>query len=445
MEQLEQHQQHNHQQQHSQAKEADSENRNFQPSGTLKLNRLRFLVLDEADKLIFDSIFYKSVLKLRDLMNSHYQLQQKHQTAVDKCSVSPPRILMFSATYGDSESNVAEVLRPGFFRVSVGTNDQLVFASTVKQKLIEVESRQQKIEVLFNLLVQLHSGTISGSAEGVTWRRLKTKMLSLKRYRAIPINGDRSQKQRQNALDEFEHGDSDVLVSTNVAARGLNLAGGNKLIVVNFELPRLVEDYVHRIGRTGRAGNIGRALSFIDLGSLAEVQFRDKLVESIVRLNKSPPEIIRATHMRNAAVPPHQQQQHSSTVTVPPASSWTRYTPKPLHILALQQQLLLNPMKEDIAGGGLHHSDTSLSPVFSSGSVQPPDVPLSANFLFPPVCANCELERRRVAQCVRELADARTELHRLRALLMRVGTIFGVANSAGGGINGAESLLGAHG
>ncbi|KAI3416341.1 hypothetical protein GPALN_005876 [Globodera pallida] len=261
----------------------------------LKLNRLRFLVLDEADKLIFDSIFYKSVLKLRDLMNSHYQLQQKHQTAVDKCSVSPPRILMFSATYGDSESNVAEVLRPGFFRVSVGTNDQLVFASTVKQKLIEVESRQQKIEVLFNLLVQLHSGTISGSAEGVTWRRLKTKMLSLKRYRAIPINGDRSQKQRQNALDEFEHGDSDVLVSTNVAARGLNLAGGNKLIVVNFELPRLVEDYVHRIGRTGRAGNIGRALSFIDLGSLAEVQFRDKLVESIVRLNKSPPEIIRAS------------------------------------------------------------------------------------------------------------------------------------------------------
>uniref|UniRef100_A0A914I4T2 C2H2-type domain-containing protein n=1 Tax=Globodera rostochiensis TaxID=31243 RepID=A0A914I4T2_GLORO len=131
-----------------------------------------------------------------------------------------------------------------------------------------------------------------------------------------------------------------------------------------------------------------------------------------------------STHMRNA----HQQQQNSNG-----AAGFFMDEPKPLHILALQQQLLLNPMKEDIAGGGLHHSDTScasspqkVSPVFSSGSVQPPDVPLSANFLFPPVCANCELERRRVAQCVRELADARTELNRLRALLMRVGTIFGM-------------------
>ncbi|KAL3092407.1 hypothetical protein niasHS_007616 [Heterodera schachtii] len=112
---------------------------------------------------------------------------------------------------------------------------------------------------------------------------------------AIPINGDRTQRQRHTALGAFEHGDCDILVSTNVAARGLNLADGFKLIVVNFELPRHVEDYVHRIGRTGRAGNIGRALSFVDLGSLAEVQFRNKLVESIVKLNKPPPQIIRTS------------------------------------------------------------------------------------------------------------------------------------------------------
>ncbi|KAL3092408.1 hypothetical protein niasHS_007617 [Heterodera schachtii] len=140
----------------------------------LKLNKLRFLVLDEADKLIFDSIFFKSVLKIKDLMLTHHKMQREF----DKNAVSlPPRTLMLSATYGDSESAVARVLRPGFFCVTVGTNDQLVFASTIKQKLIEIESRQMKIDVLFNLLTQLQSGIVSSSG-GVTWRRLKTKLVN---------------------------------------------------------------------------------------------------------------------------------------------------------------------------------------------------------------------------------------------------------------------------
>ncbi|KAL3097386.1 hypothetical protein niasHS_003834 [Heterodera schachtii] len=114
---------------------------------------------------------------------------------------------------------------------------------------------------------------------------------------------------------------------------------------------------------------------------------------------------------------------------------------------AQQQQMV---PKEDTAGQILHHSDTSCasspqkaSPPFSAN---PFDVPSSAHFFFPSVCANCELERRRVTQCARELADARAELHRLRALLLRVGAIFGVSNGAGsGGLNGAETFLGTQG
>lgn len=74
---------------------------------------------------------------------------------------------------------------------------------------------------------------------------------------------DRTQQQRQDARDSFERGDCDVLVSTNVFARGLNIAGVQHII--NYEMPTDGEDYVHRIGRTGRAGNVGRATSFVDM------------------------------------------------------------------------------------------------------------------------------------------------------------------------------------
>lgn len=73
---------------------------------------------------------------------------------------------------------------------------------------------------------------------------------------------DRSQKQRQDALDSFEKGEFDVLVSTNVGARGLNIVGVGQ--IVNFDLPTEHLDYIHRVGRTGRIGNIGNAISFID-------------------------------------------------------------------------------------------------------------------------------------------------------------------------------------
>ena len=78
---------------------------------------------------------------------------------------------------------------------------------------------------------------------------------------AISIHGDKSQGQREYALNSFKRGSRPVLVATDVAARGLDI--GNVEHVINYDLPDNIDDYIHRIGRTGRAGNLGKALTFV--------------------------------------------------------------------------------------------------------------------------------------------------------------------------------------
>ena len=76
------------------------------------------------------------------------------------------------------------------------------------------------------------------------------------------LYSDREQREREEALRDFKRGMAPVLVATSVAARGLDIAGVNH--VINYEMPKCIEDYVHRIGRTGRVGNLGRATCFFD-------------------------------------------------------------------------------------------------------------------------------------------------------------------------------------
>ena len=85
--------------------------------------------------------------------------------------------------------------------------------------------------------------------------------LIMKKFPATSIHGDRSQEERERALANFKSGKTPILVATNVAARGLDI--DNVTHVVNFEMPKDIDDYIHRIGRTGRAGHKGTASSFI--------------------------------------------------------------------------------------------------------------------------------------------------------------------------------------
>merc|ERR550514_1893522 len=97
------------------------------------------------------------------------------------------------------------------------------------------------------------------------------------RFPATSIHGDRSQWEREEALRAFKSGECPILVATGVAARGLDISNVNH--VINVDLPNNIDDYVHRIGRTGRAGNLGRATSFVNENSRAILRELCQLLE----------------------------------------------------------------------------------------------------------------------------------------------------------------------
>ena len=137
-----------------------------------------------------------------------------------------------------------------------------IAADTVQQMVYPVD-KKRKSELLAYLIgsrnwqqVLVFTKTKQGSDQ-------LAKSLGLDGIKAVSINGDKSQGARQRALDDFKAGKVRVLVATDVAARGLDIQ--QLEYVVNFDLPFNAEDYVHRIGRTGRAGNIGNAITLMSL------------------------------------------------------------------------------------------------------------------------------------------------------------------------------------
>ena len=143
--------------------------------------------------------------------------------------------------------------------VSVKTRDT---SKDVEQDVIHIRAGQNKFDVLHDLLIQpeFHKVLVFGRTKhGV--ERLAVE-LGKRGFKAQSIHGDKNQGQRQRALDIFKKGLAQVLVATDVAARGLDIVGVSH--VINFDIPETYDDYVHRIGRTGRAGAKGKALSFID-------------------------------------------------------------------------------------------------------------------------------------------------------------------------------------
>ena len=102
------------------------------------------------------------------------------------------------------------------------------------------------------------------------------KDLGKRKICAMPIHGNKSQAQRTKALADFKRGKVDILVATDIAARGLDIV--QLPLVVNFDLPHVAEDYVHRIGRTGRAGNKGQAISLVSADEIKQLQGIERLI-----------------------------------------------------------------------------------------------------------------------------------------------------------------------
>lgn len=210
--------------------------------GKMTLSNIRFLIFDEADRML-DMGFEPQIRRIVEDMDMPVQGRQT---------------LMFSATFPKEIQQLASDFLHDYIFLTIGrvgsTSDFII------QK-IEYAEEFEKKNRLMNLLPE---------CEGLTVIFVETKrgadslevFLIDNGVNAISIHGDRTQDEREYALKQFKCGNCPVLVATDVAARGLDIP--NVMHVINYDLPNNIDDYVHRIGRTGRCGNNGTAYSMIN-------------------------------------------------------------------------------------------------------------------------------------------------------------------------------------
>lgn len=167
--------------------------------------------------------------------------------------------LFFSATI----SNEVEVLIREFLRepvrISVKTRDT---SSNVEQDIIKIGAGHSKVDVLHELLHRPEFSKVLVFAKTKHGAEKLSKILAERGFKAESIHGNKNQSKRKRALDMFKNNHARVLVATDVAARGLDIADISH--VVNFDVPATYDDYIHRIGRTGRGNKQGKALTFIE-------------------------------------------------------------------------------------------------------------------------------------------------------------------------------------
>lgn len=219
----------------------------------ISLNKVEIVVLDEADRML-DMGFIDDIRKIMQM------LPRQRQT------------LLFSATFSAPIRKLAQDFMNAPETVEVAA--QNTTNANVEQHIIAVDTIQKR-NLLERLIVDLHMNQVivfcktKQSVDRVT-RELVRRNLS-----AQAIHGDRSQQSRLETLNAFKDGSLRVLVATDIAARGLDIA--ELPFVINYEMPAQPEDYVHRIGRTGRAGADGVAISLMD-------ESEQKMFESIKEL-----------------------------------------------------------------------------------------------------------------------------------------------------------------
>jgi superfamily II DNA/RNA helicase len=206
----------------------------------LYLGDVATIVLDEADRML-DMGFVHDMRYVMGLMPA------KRQT------------LFFSATLSNEIERLIGDFLKNPVKISVKTRDT---SKTIDQDVVRVPDPSKKVDVLHDLLADKAFTKVLVFGRTKHGVEKLSKMLEQRGFKADSIHGNKSQSHRQRALEAFRSGQAQVLVATDVAARGLDIA--NVSHVINFDLPGSYEDYVHRIGRTGRGGKKGTALTFIE-------------------------------------------------------------------------------------------------------------------------------------------------------------------------------------
>ena len=207
--------------------------------GPLKLDCVRFLVLDEADRML-DMGFEVQIRRI-----------------VNECNMPSTRqTFMFSATFPLQIQRLAQDFMNDYIFLSVG---RVGAASKDVTQTVEWVENHHKIDFVIDFLSRVPEGLVLIFCETKRGANHLEDVLCRESFPASSIHGDKSQREREEALHLFKSGRTPILVATDVAARGLDIP--NVTQVINFDMPSNVDDYVHRIGRTGRVGNLGAALS----------------------------------------------------------------------------------------------------------------------------------------------------------------------------------------
>lgn len=215
--------------------------KDFVNARVLFLSQFNNIVLDEADRMV-DIGFINDIKFFISLLSPNRQS------------------LFFSATVS---GKVQEIIK-GFVRnpVTISSVVQKDSRDNIDQNLIKVESRETKTDQLHDLLTQ------EGFDKVLIFGRTKhgiqklTDELIRRGFKAGVIHGNKRQSQRQKVLEQFKRNEINILLATDIASRGLDITGISH--VINYDIPATFEDYIHRIGRTGRVNNKGSAITFIE-------------------------------------------------------------------------------------------------------------------------------------------------------------------------------------
>ncbi|KAK8135272.1 hypothetical protein PG984_003212 [Apiospora sp. TS-2023a] len=234
--------------------------------GRISLVNIKYLVLDEADRML-DMGFEPQIRRIVE--------------GEDMPGVEGRQTLMFSATFPRDIQMLARDFLKDYIFLSVGRVGST--SENITQKVEYVEDIDKR-SVLLDILHTHGAGLTLIFVETKRMADSLSDFLINQNFPATSIHGDRTQRERERALEMFRNARCPILVATAVAARGLDIP--NVTHVVNYDLPTDIDDYVHRIGRTGRAGNTGHSTAFFNRGNRGVVR---ELLDLLKEANQEVP------------------------------------------------------------------------------------------------------------------------------------------------------------